>query len=400
MNFLISFLFVIGLFMPTSMHAQITKTYTVIGSIMLGLALIYLIIKQKEIKVTSFIYILLINGLLWLFTLITSAPKNSYGTALYFFDLSLLFCLDLKNIEMKRKTLSITFIVVNIVNIVIGLGLIINISAIKNLIVNFYSDFYSDLLMYMMAANKPVNTFASHSLAGFYHFIFFLLNIISYRKTKNSVFLVMSVFYVLFLWYTSSNTSYLFLIICLAILMSLLFQHKRIFFTTLSIVGIYYLVHSYTIDQSIMKTYESFNTIFNSQGSGLISRYANSGNLNANFNYIGQHPLEPVGFGYFKDLKYGDSGIVEYTLRGSILLLVTILVGFFYFLKTNLEKKYAYIFFSVFFIFEIGFSNLIYSRTLLMFPFIILYLRMMSNETTIKEMQAEKVCTEKVILDV
>lgn len=377
-GYLILFLYILGLFLPNSTKGLISSDFEIGSNIVLLLVLIYFIYTQKKVDLMSFYIVILINSSLWLSTLLTQANLNSFGTSISFMNLSLLLCLDFKELKISKKSYKYTFFLTNIINIALGMLIVFDNANILEFIKNYYSAFYDDLLLYMLSSNKPVNTLASHSLAGFYHFIFFILNILSYKKSGKNIYLIMSIFYMILLWFLSSNTAYLFLGISFIIFVFILFyKNKILLLFSLFVVFVEYLFNVESVNHILLNLFTESSNVFKSRENGILSRYSNSGNLINNYVYLKENYFVPVGFGNYANLKYGDSGIVEYLLRGSIICLLSILIGFYIFLKRNLGKKYAVLIFILFVSFEVGFSNFIYFRTLLVLPFLIVYLKLL-----------------------
>jgi hypothetical protein len=127
-------------------------------------------------------------------------------------------------------------------------------------------------------------------------------------------------------------------------------------------------------------------TILNSDVNGLLPRYGPGGALRAPLTYLFDHPMSPIGFitpsaVAAGDTALGDSGPVEYLLRGSIPLLVLVYFGLYKFLRFNLPlREHALFLFLVIVAFEIGFSSLIYFRTLYLLPFFVIYMRQVTSE--------------------
>jgi hypothetical protein len=65
------------------------------------------------------------------------------------------------------------------------------------------------------------------------------------------------------------------------------------------------------------------------EANGFSGRYSSgSGRIYATLMWIRDHPLSPIGLSYSPNLVFGDSGYVEYFLRGSLLSLVGVYLAF------------------------------------------------------------------------
>jgi hypothetical protein len=125
---------------------------------------------------------------------------------------------------------------------------------------------------------------------------------------------------------------------------------------------------------------------------GLRGRYSGQGALTSNLRYVASAPFSPVGAGFHPDLMYGDSGVIEFLLRGSVPLVLLIYTGLFVFLKSNLASRSQALFlFAVLLGFEIGFSNLLYFRTQFFVPFVVVYLNHLESMKP-RNMEVERCC--------
>jgi hypothetical protein len=106
-----------------------------------------------------------------------------------------------------------------------------------------------------------------------------------------------------------------------------------------------------------------------SQGHGFIGRYGTGGVLARNIDEIVNHPLSPLGIGYPSGWLIGDSGPIEYLLRGSVPLLICMYGALWFFLAWNVRsRREALHLFLVILGFELGFDILVTSRFLLFAP--------------------------------
>lgn len=113
-------------------------------------------------------------------------------------------------------------------------------------------------------------------------------------------------------------------------------------------------------------------------------RFASGGTLRGEINYLLSHPLSPVGLKRSESafevesgehFFIGDSGPLEYLVRGSVPLLVLVYFGLYRFLRGNLAARaHLVVLFLVIIAFETGFSALGSSRTYFLLPFFVIYL--------------------------
>lgn len=372
---LVSLLISVGLFTPTSINSNVSQKlvyFNLFFLLIIFLLLLFVNFKIKKVFVFSFI---LINVILSIFTLFTPFSMYSYGAGVLYLLLSLLFCLNLKDVVVS-SFISKVFVVVNLLNIISGILVISDNMAIKKLLVMYYNNFYSDLLPNMMFYNKPVLTFSTHSIAGLYFFIFTFLNLKTFKKTNKLLYLLISIPYIIFCLALNSNSGYFFFFVGIIYFMYILMKTNRSLFVLFMIsISIFFLFKQDTLIKIVGNIITLLKEKLESQKNGFLGRYSESGILQNSIDFIINYPFRGVGIGYSPELFYGDSGIIETCLRGTILFTFVIYVSFFLFMRSNLmSKKTASFLYIVFMLFELGFSSLIYFRTLYILPFIIVYL--------------------------
>ena len=276
------------------------------------------------------------------------------------------------------------FFVINILNIVMSILIIFSVKAFNDFLISRYSFFYPELVPFMLELKKPVITFSTHSIAGFYMFIFFWLNFKSYVSSGKVIFFVFAICYMVFSIFMLSNTAFGYLLYGIIELILYFVPKKPLVFLIggsyiFGLFAFFLLVNPDTATQ----LWNSVNTVLTFQGSGLSGRYSSSGDLVKSLSFLRNNPISPIGMGYDPHLFYGDSGYLIYLIRGSIFLPVAIYTGFWYYLKLNCKSRVDAIkLFLLYMAFEIGISNLEYYRTIAFFPFMIVYLNGLASSKT------------------
>ncbi|PEA13722.1 hypothetical protein CON42_18910 [Bacillus thuringiensis] len=370
-----------GLYLPTSSNGNLSSSTLMLNSFICFLILGMLFLQNRKINKTVFFIVLGGNIVLWIATLITPFPDLKYGSYVSYLLFFLLCCLNLKDIEIP-KSINSFFLVANIINIVMGLAIIFQVEAVHSFIKQNYGAFYDDLVPNMLFKFKPVISFASHSLAGFFLYIFFYLNLQTYKVKNKHIYLLISFIYIYLLFCLKSNAGFMFMLIAVAQLMVYYFLNKRIVAYSIVLIGFMCCwIYSEQVDAFLNMIELTMDQTFSSHSNGVLGRYSDNGNLAGNLDYINEHPFRPIGFGYSPEIFYGDSGIVEYLTRGSVLLVLSMYGALFLFLKNNLySKKIAYSLFILIVLFEIGFTVLTYGRMLYLLPFVVLYLNSLEQE--------------------
>jgi len=378
-SLLLSVMLLCGLYFPTSTMGQMSPTLVLINSVIFIIVVVLFAVKYG-VYYNTIPFAIMIILLLLIFTIVSPLPNNAYGALLYYLPYSVLICLKLNEVKLNAYLQSL-FLLINIVNITIAFGIILGATTITDFLLSNYASFYDELLPLMFAFRKPILTFGTHSVAAFFYYIFFYLNYKYYMVHNKKLYLVLALIYLLLLLFLASTTA-LVLFIFAAVQTMMNIKSKAKLGSLIFILFIVFLVAT-----NILKNEEVFDSFSNnwelitaSDGSGLRARYAKGGQLDATITFLQNHPFRPVGLGFSDDLFYGDSGPIEYLLRGSIFLLFAMYVGFYLFLRNNLtNNRTANFIFVVYIAFEIGFSNLIYLRTICFLPFLIVYLKDLDN---------------------
>ncbi|KJE27005.1 putative membrane protein [Geobacillus kaustophilus] len=384
-TFIVALLFVVGIFTPTSINSNISQVMLYVNLFLLMAMFALLILLNFKLNIFFLISFICINLILAVNTLFSPFVEYSYGASVLYFLLSVLFCLNLKDIKVNNLVPKV-FIIVNILNLVLGFFIVNQNLLVKEFFTNYYNDFYPELMVLMMAFDKPVLTFSTHSIAGFYFFIFAFLNFKSFEKTKKVLYLCLVVAYLILGVALNSVTGYLFVLIGLMYFLIILLRKKTIFLYCLT----FFLLIVFIINwDSVGYFIESFSALIQdkltSERNGFIGRYSQTGGLRNNLEYISENPFRGVGIGFSPELMYADSGIIETALRGTFFFTLVIYLTLFMFLYKNLKSKNtAYLLFFVLMLFEIGFSNLVYFRTLYLLPFIIVYLNYLEEDLAVK----------------
>lgn len=383
---LIIILVVMGLYLPTSIGEVISSQLLIFAFVTLFFILVLLFVRPSGIGHI----VLVLNSLLILIVLLLStisSPFKEYtiGTIAGYGCLSLLLSLKLREIRLSHAITAI-FIFINFINISISFLIFFNQATVRNFIFNYYSFFYDELLTQMITwYNKPVLTFATHSLASFFFFIFFYLNLKTFALKNNFLYLIFAMSYIFLLFLLLSVSSSILGIFGLIILLHYgLKKHFIIIGSSLVLVFSFITVYAYKY-LPVGLVWDIGINIMTDKDGGFLGRFSSSsGSLLTNIAYLIDHPFSPVGMSYSSSLFYGDSGPIEYLLRGSVILLISIYFGLFYFLRSNMvSKKNAFLLFGFIVMFEIGYTTLTYFRFLYLLPFIVIYLNGLERESEV-----------------
>ena len=373
-------LLMLGIYLPTSTNGSGTYLQVVLSyAIGLGL-LVYAAMKLGASE----------SALLWCFfptlmilcscTLIGSledvrpSKLGIYGTT------ALMLCLRWKPHSMAfgRHTLC----AFSLVNIVVGTGILVGWEPITDFINRWYAAFLPDLVETMVASGKPVLTYGTHSLAAFFLYLFYWLNFATFQETGNKVHLALAVSHALLCAAVASHTSFVFAALAFGeMLWRFLLKAKQIAIATIISAALFLPSLAQNFDSELQTWTDIGHAIrellvftWTAKEGGIAGRFGAGGDMRAPLAYLGEHPLLPIGISTRPEYTLGDSGPIEYMVRGSVPLLVLIYGGLWFFLRAHMRRTVALRFFFCVVIMEIGFSVLTYHRTIFLLPASLLYL--------------------------
>lgn len=381
-NFLIVFLFLLGIFLPTSINYIILEeNVTGLYAVILCAVLFMWKLKDAEFPIKISLIGLLIIFILLFSTWISPFNKYSIGALPPVIAFSILFCLDLNKFSLGERTFKL-FTIINVFFLLLGFCIVLDVQFVKDFFLKYYNAYYQNLLPNMFSQNKPVLFFSSHSRGAFHLFLFFIISFIVYKHLSRPIYLFFCFGYIYLILNLDSNTAYMFFFLACPILLFHLLKNKfRQFVISLSVISVVVALKI----QDVMKLFSDLRfelqSTLNSQRNGLTGRFGEGGQLIENLNYIMENPFRPVGLGYSNDLFFSDNGMVLYTLRGTIFLTILIYLGFFLFLKRNLNHNYQiYLLFLAFFLMDLAAPSLTYFRTQFILPLLIVFIRSVSDE--------------------
>jgi hypothetical protein len=374
---LIPFFLIFGIYSITSMNYQIDSRLYFLQYLVLFVGLTVFICLQRKLPLNMSILSISMISVLLIYTLITANSSFQgdlrIGGFIPYIVFALLLITNLKNVKLDNSIIKL-FNIVNIINIALAVAQIISLDFVNNIVRNFYAFGSLRVIGEMIYYHKPIITFGSHSIAGFYCYIFFFLNFKTYSVTKIKKNYIFALCYLLILFFLNSVTGLIFLLI--AFIQLMLFTRKTRYFILLLIP----LIIGFDIGNVKTMITEQIQVKMAASGSGILGRYSETGVLQYNLSQIKENPFNGIGL-YFSDNFYGtDSGYIIYWLRGSLFLLLLVYLGLLFFIKRNLHsKKTAYFIWFIFMSFEFGFPNLFYFRTLCLLPFIIVFINFLDN---------------------
>jgi hypothetical protein len=225
-----------------------------------------------------------------------------------------------------------------------------------------------------------VLTFGNHSLAGYFFYVLFYVNLQTWRLKRRKMFLVFALCYLVMIFSLLSVTGIVFgMLAILQLFYYLWLRNRKLAMATVLAFCLGLPLCFQLLVPSTATWHDviyAIADVVTSSEHGLLGRFGPGGTISSyDLQYLWNHPLSPVGVSYMDQLFFGDSAPIEYILRGSVILLFLVYGGLYSFLHRNLlDRSDAYLLFAVTVAFELGWTTLTNYRALYLIPFFVVYL--------------------------
>jgi len=377
----VAFLLVAGLFLPTSVNGEARVSLVGIGFLILLLTYLFLIWNHgARLNAVAWISgpILMVLSLSTLIVWHESTFPFGWGLLATYSTLATLLALNLREVRPGRLV-SAAFFLTNIIWIVCGAAVLVGNEWVGGVLTAWYSDFYPELLPGMLSLHKPIFTFGTHSLAGVFTYLFFWLNWETFKVRRSIWSLVFALSQLVLLLGLTSYTSFAFLALGITQVTVWLWKNNRPALLALAacLVVAGFLAGGLVVEQvyELWQNPQISAVVFTNE-SGPLGRYRAGGFLSGTIGYLWNHPFSPIGLTLPSFLFLGDSGPLQYLVRGSVPLLFLIYFGLYKFFRYNSpSRNHALLLFLVCLAFETGFDALPYFRTQFLLPFFVVYLK-------------------------
>jgi len=381
-------LLVLGFYFPTSIGEQFSTALLGI-SYLLSLALLFLLFLEAEDRPSFLVCVSLLSivPLLLVFTYTSGLHTYTFGALGGFAVLSALLITNLREVRFPPYLFHLC-ILVNILNILVGIAILAGSDLLGRFLVTHYSIYYPELVSNMLFYRKPILTFGTHSIAAFFLYLFFYANLQTYRLKGKKLFLIFALCYLILTAFLLSVSGLILAAVgALQLFWFLWSSVRRRWFWGGALLAVLGLIAGFQFLGSIVKNWadvrEGAKAIITSSDGGFLGRLASGGTLRYSIEYLRYHPFSPVGVSDKEGLMFQDSGLVEYLLRGSVILVFLVYGGLFFFLRRSvLSKGDAQWLFLVILGFELGFTALTNFRALYLLPFLIVYLNGLRRSET------------------
>jgi hypothetical protein len=378
-SLIVGLLLIFGLYWPSSMGENSSKLLLGLGYSLCSVLFLFLMSSAGgQASLPACISLIAVLPLLLLFTFTSGLQIISFGELAAFAALASLYMLNLKRIQFPQW-LSHLYVALSISSIALGIAILAGSELAKEVLAGHYSQFYPELVPAMLLLRKPVLTFGTHSLAGFFLYLFFYVSLQTYKVKGNKLFLILALCYLSLTLALLSVTGLILGLIGVVQLLYSLWSLIGYRWFWASAVAVMILVLSFQLPRFLASTWtdmtEGAKSIVTSPVNGLLGRLTAAGTMSESMQYLEQHPFSPLGISGTEELLAPDMGLVHYLLRGSVILVIWVYGGLFFFLKRSLlARSDLYFLFVAILAFELGFSSLLYFRTPYLIAFVVVYL--------------------------
>jgi hypothetical protein len=367
-----SILLLLGLYLPTSLSGEYETSLLGAGlTICAGLCGVML--SKSRPAYYLFPLAALIPAIILLFTYTSGLHTLALGALLPFSVLALILLVRIKGVRLDELPKKL-FLLANCINVFLGIGMILGLERVESFIGAYYAYIDSDFVAErMISLHKPVVTFYTHSIAAFMFYLFFYLNLRSFSANRKKIFGILSFSYLALLLALISTTSLILFFVGSFQFAIELWRTRHRVFLALTLASALSAPLFFSSDWETFKSSMLF--LAERQDAGFVGRYNMNGEIGYNLKYLTEHPFSPIGASSRAEIRLGDSGPLDYVLRGSLPLFILIYGGYFLFLRSNLKyRKDLWLIFFATLGFELAASVLTYFRFLLLIPFICMYL--------------------------
>lgn len=377
-NLLVVALAFFALYVPSSFNGVISREMTVVSLIGTCAMLAALVAVPRGLGSPILVLNSLgIMALPLLFTITSGLGEYSPGVIFIYLQLALLYVVNLRTLP-PSSFVRAAFLAINIVSIVVGFALALDVKVVDAFVKASYSAYYPELLSYMVDLfDKPVLTFATHSTAGFMFYLLFYVCFKSYQTTASRLYLVLALCHLALMIAVTSTTGMIFGAVAIFQLVWHIGRRHRWAATPLALsaaaAGVLLVLIFEGVAADVAASVRA--AVVGDQVRGLAARYASEGLLAGNFTYLSTNPFSPIGFGFSESLFLGDSGYIVNMVRGSLPLTIMVYGGLLVFLRSNLRSPGpAIAIWLAVMAFEVGFTPLQYFRFVGFVPLILVFL--------------------------
>jgi len=351
---------------------------------MLAFSVLLILISRRLSSRWGLLLGLVIGTTPWLISWARLDENILPGIGVQFLLLGLVFCLPM-TIAPSHWIRRIVLPVVESWLAICAVGVMAGVPAIDRLLVNAFSQYYEILVPNMVALHRPVGPFATHSVAAFAYYLLLFVHLRSYRRRESLVDLSWASFWLIVIAALSSGTAAVMLVLggldlVWTVIRSKSASTRRVGMAVAITCASVLLYYAWLQRMPLM---DLLSRVIGNENRGLLGRYNTAtGVASGSIAYLSLHPFAPIGLadlagdsGPLTGQTLGDSGPVQYLLRGGLVLLGAVYGGLWVFLRGTVgNKRVAVWLWGVTFAFEIGFSALLVPRVIVLIMLIMVCL--------------------------
>ncbi len=202
--------------------------------------------------------------------------------------------------------------------LVAGYAVALDVGVVDAFLVRWYGAFYPELLSNMVVANnKPVFSFATHSMAGFVYYVLFYRQLLQWRQGGGWWAAATAFGYLSLGVLLTSTTGWAFGGVAAAQLAMELARsagrYAALAVIAVALVGVAAATALGLAPDRMLDTVQT--ALVGDRVHRIFARYASDGLLASSIAYLSESPFAPIGFSATASLDMGDSGVVANLLR-------------------------------------------------------------------------------------
>src|SRR5450830_414086 len=362
-----------GLLVPSSIGGVISLRLYVLLHLGMSVFCIALILISGRLSSRSALLLGVVTGATpWLISWARMDGNILRDVGAEFLLLGLVYCLPM-TMAPSHWIRRIVLPVIESWLAICAVGVMAGVPAIDRLLVAAFGQYYEILVPNMVALHRPVGPFATHSVAAFAYYLLVFIHLRSYERRESLVDLSLASFWLIVIGALSSSTAAAMLIAGSLDFVWTAIRSQRASIRRIgvaaAVVFVGWLLGSALLQR--MPLIDLVSRVIGNESNGFLSRYNTAtGDASGSIAYLRLHPFAPVGLadvggdsGLLTGQILGDSGWVQYLLRGGLVLLGAVYGGLWVFLRgTVRNKRVAVWLWGVTLAFELGFSALLVPR--------------------------------------
>lgn len=363
----------LGLLAPSSVGGVPSSRLSALVLLgMLAFSVLLILISRRLSSRWGLLLGLVIGTTPWLISWARLDENILPGIGVQFLLLGLVFCLPM-TMAPSHWIRRIVLPVIESWLAICAVGVMAGVPAIDRLLVAAFGLYYEILVPNMVALHRPVGPFATHSVAAFAYYLLVFVHLRSYERRESLVDLSWASFWLVVIGALSSSTAAAMLVLGGLDLLWTVIRSQRASIrrigTAMVVTCVSVLLYYAWLQR--MPLIDLVSRVIGNESNGLLSRYnTNTGVASGSIVYLYLHPFAPIGLadvaggsGPLTGQILGDSGPVQYLLRGGPVLLGAVYGGLWVFLRGAVRnKRVAVWLWGVTLAFELGFSALLVPR--------------------------------------